>query len=92
MPTVGWIQETGWNRQSDAFPYRHDWKPEPMRCPLCTKSFIDRAELSIHLGVDHPLKLPILRIGGNVGFTAYIVRETYVLKDLEVYSATECRL
>lgn len=92
MPTVGWIQETGWNRHTDAFPLLHDWKPEPIQCPLCSKSFTDRAELTTHLGVDHPLKLPMLRIGGNIGFAGFTIREGAALKDLEIFSATECIL
>jgi hypothetical protein len=54
--------------------------------------FVDAAELSTHLGVDHPVKLPILRIGRLVGLNAYTVREMEMLKEVEVYSATECRL
>ncbi len=92
MPTVGWIQQTAWDRYSDAFPFQHDWKPEPIRCPLCNRSFLERAALSTHLGVDHPLKLPMLRIGGQVGFSAFLVREETALNDSEVFSATECRL
>jgi hypothetical protein len=55
-------------------------------------SFTDRAELASHLGVDHPLKLPLLRIGGSIGFSAFTIRENDVLKDLEIFSATECTL
>lgn len=92
MPTVGWIQESGWDRLSDAFPFQNNWKPEPIKCPLCARSFLERAELSTHLGVDHPLKLPMLRIGNRVGFSACVVREANALKDMEVFSATECLL
>src|ERR1035437_591341 len=92
MPTVGWIQETGWTRQTDAFPPVHDWKPDPTRCPLCPRMFVDSVELSTHLGVDHPVKLPILRIGRLVGLNAYTVREPEMLREVEAYSATECRL
>lgn len=54
--------------------------------------FVDAAELSTHLGIDHPVKLPILRIGRLVGLNAYTVREMEMLKEVEAYSATECRL
>ena len=92
MPTLGWIQDSASDRRTDAFPFQHDWKPEPIHCPLCALVFMDRAALSSHLGVEHPLKLPMLRIGGEVGFTKFTVREKCVLEDVEVFSTTACRL
>lgn len=88
MPTVGWIQETAWNRHSDAFPYEHDWKRAPVFCPICRRSFSDPASLSSHLGIDHPLALPMMRIGSEIGFTEFTVRDRQMLHDMEVLSTT----
>jgi hypothetical protein len=90
MPTVGWIQETTWNRHADAFPFTPDGKSEPVACPLCKRSFVDRAALSSHLGVDHPLKVPMLRIGTETGLTRFTVRDLTLLDDVEFFSTTTC--
>lgn len=86
MPTVGWIQEGDIDRISDAFPFKKE-KKQPVHCQLCGRSFFDDAALKTHLGVDHPLKQPILQIGREVG-TQFVVRDRAALSSIGLFHTT----
>lgn len=88
MPTVGWIQEGDIDRISDAFPFKK-LKKQPVHCQLCGRSFFDLDVLKTHLGVDHPLKQPILQIGREVG-TQFVVRDRSALSSVGVFHTTSC--
>jgi len=88
MPTVGWIQEGDIDRISDAFPFKKE-KKQPVLCLLCGRSFLDDAALKTHLGVDHPLKQPIIQVGREIG-TQFVVRERAALESVSLIHTTNC--
>lgn len=91
MPTVGWIQDSAHDRLTDSFPFVRQ-KPEPIACPLCGKAWADRTALLAHLGIDHPMRRPLLRVGTRVGLDGYELRTPFTPADIEVISATACRV
>jgi hypothetical protein len=92
MPTVGWILDSANDRRTDAWPFNHEEKPDPVVCPLCRREFAERSALSSHLGIDHPLRLPMLRLGRQLGLARYTIRDDVTLRDCETLSCTECRV
>jgi hypothetical protein len=90
MPTVGWIQEGDIDRMSDAFPFKKP-KKQPVHCQLCGKAFFDADALKTHLGVDHPLKQPIIQLGREVG-TQFVVRDPAALGSVTLFNTTDCTL
>jgi hypothetical protein len=89
MPTCDWIRESAIERHDDASPFYHT-KPDPVACPLCRIEFADRIELSSHLGISHPLKMPMLRLGRHLGLARYTIRDEVTLRDCETFSCTGC--
>jgi hypothetical protein len=90
MPTVGWIQESASDRYSDSVPYKKE-PPQPILCKLCGRSFFDLKVLNTHLGIDHPLKQPVMRIGREAG-TQFEVRDREALASMSLIHTETCTL
>jgi len=61
VPTYGYVHEAALDReyaQDDSVPRG----PTPVVCPECSAEFVSVAELSLHLGNEHPLTAPRLLI------------------------------
>lgn len=91
MPTVGWIQDSALDRITDAFPFSRV-TPEALKCPLCAKLFPGRAELLSHLGIEHPMQRPLLRVGSQAGLDRFELRSPFAAEDIEAVSCTACEV
>ena len=91
MPTVGWIQDSAFDRITDAFPFS-PVAPERTKCPLCVRTFADREEMLTHLGVEHPMERPLLRVGARTGLDRYELRSPFDVHDIEALSCTACEV
>jgi len=92
MPTPGWIQETAVERYL-AGTEQPLFEPDPsVPCPHCERLFFTADELSEHLGIDHPLSIPILLIGGMTAGKDNVVRQETQKGAFRILNCTSCTL
>src|ERR1051326_7734769 len=88
MPTVGWKLETAEERYWEHVPAP---TPEPaFLCPYCPERFMDGAKYQEHLGLDHPLELPAMIVGGGALLSEIIIRRPITARDVHIANATAC--
>lgn len=97
MPTCGWILERDTDRYfagvSRFAPATvAPTSPPVYTCPYCNVAFPSDDARRRHLGLDHPLDLPILEISGIPLPTRTVFRHTLREGDVNVHLATECRI
>lgn len=97
MATFGWILETAvdrWAEGTERFASVTDTAgPPPVyACPYCNAKFQSEETRRQHLGLDHPLNLPILEVGGSPLPTRMVFRHTLRESDVNVHLATQCRI
>lgn len=92
MPTLGWIQETAVERYLVGTE-QPLFDPNPsVPCPHCERLFFTVDELSEHLGIDHPLSIPIILIGVRTAGKDNVVRQKPEKGAFRVLNCTSCTL
>ena len=97
MPTCGWILETATDRWSENVANRFSFaaKPSPrpvFTCPYCGTKFRSEDERHKHLGLDHPLDLPMIEVAGTSVATRTVFRCALRSVDVCVHLATRGRI
>ena len=97
MPTCGWILETARDRYAEgverfARAFAAPAPPPVYACPYCDKKFASEEARRKHLGLDHPLDLPILEVAGVPLPTRTVFRHTLLEADVNIHLATQCRI
>ncbi len=67
-------------------------KPTVYACPYCDKKFKLGEARRRHLGLYHPLDLPLLEVSGVSLPTRSIFRHALKEADVNIYLATQCRI
>jgi hypothetical protein len=94
MPTVGWIQESAWDRllEARAGP-AHVFVPRiEFRCSWCQQAFATYEDLCIHTSRKHPLELPTLHLRGEPVLRDHVVRTRLETPDVQLVQCTLCEL
>lgn len=91
MPTFGWIQEDAIERFWEN-PYPPDKNDPPeFPCPYCSKVFTATDALHEHLGLAHPIDLPVLRLRSREIGTELVIRTEVDLADVQLLNCTHSR-
>ncbi len=97
MPTCGWILEDARDRYAEGV-LRFAQMGEPAstcvtyRCPYCGHESQSEVDRNRHVGLEHPLDLPVLQIGGAPVVKQSVFRKKLEPSEIRVHQATECRL
>jgi hypothetical protein len=90
MPTVGWIQETNIERYWE-HPYPPErYEPPAIPCGYCGRIFSSSDELGRHLGLDHPLSIPILHVRAQPAASELSIRTPVQPNDIALLNCTAC--
>ena len=92
MPTVGWIQEDAIERfwENPYPPERHE--PPAIPCPYCQRLFPSSDDLFQHLGLDHPLDIPVLQVQSQSVQTEFAIRTPLDAADISLLNCTACEV
>jgi hypothetical protein len=92
MPTVGWIQETNIERFWEN-PYPPE-RIEPPRfpCDYCSCVFPSLEDLDRHLGIEHPLSIPVLHVRAQPAASNFSIRTTFHPNDVAILNCTACEI
>jgi hypothetical protein len=92
MPTVGWIQEDANDRFLEGRYPPEQQEPPVIPCPYCHRTFPASDELFIHLGLDHPLDIPVMQVQSQPVLTEFAVRAVLDAADFALLNSTSCEL
>lgn len=93
MPTVGWVLETNEERITDAFHCAFvPPQPEPVECPLCRVMLLGANALEAHLALEHPVRRPLLRVGGLLNAVRLRVNSSATLQDVAALNCTSLEI
>ncbi len=90
MPTVGWIQETNIERfwENPYPPERNE--PPKFPCDYCARVFPSLEDLDRHLGIGHPLSIPLLHVRAQPAVSDFSIRTTFQPNDVVILNCTAC--
>ena len=92
MPTVGWIQETNIERYWE-HPYPPErYGPPEIPCGFCGRVFSSSDQLERHLGLDHPVSIPVLYIGAQQAGPELSIRTPVQSDDIALLNCTACEI
>jgi hypothetical protein len=92
MPTVGWIYEDAVERfgENPYPPERNEHRDVSCPYPGCERHFKNLDDLLQHLGLDHPLNIPVLQIHSRTMLTEFSVRVAFNASDFTLLNCTAC--
>ncbi len=94
MPTVGWIIEGAVERIEESRDSLEGNRHPIIACPYpgCQRQFENSDELSQHLGLEHPLNIPILQIRSHSMPSEFTVRSSFNPSDVTLLNCTACEV
>lgn len=92
MPTLGWIQETAVERYLTGTEQPLVDPNPSVPCPHCDRLFFTVDDLSEHLGIDHPLSIPIILIGSRTAGKENVVRQKAQKGFFRLLNCTSCAI
>ena len=92
MPTLGWILEEAVERfWENPYPPEHSEAPA-IPCPYCQRHFTSSGELFDHLGLDHPLGIPVLLVQAQPMPSEFSVRAVLEAADFSALNCTSSEI
>lgn len=94
MPTVGWIFEDAVERIGESLDALESNRHPVVACPYpgCGRQFKNSDELSQHLGLEHPLNIPVLQIQSHSMPSEFSVRAPFSHGDVALLNCTACEI
>jgi hypothetical protein len=92
MPTVGWILEDAVERfWENPYPPEHYVAPA-IPCPYCQRHFTSSCELFDHLGLNHPLGIPVLMVQSQTMPSEFSIRTVLEAADISALNCTSSEI
>lgn len=94
MPTVGWIFEDAAERIGESLDSLEGDRHPVVACPYagCGRQFENSDELLQHLGLEHPLNIPVLQIQSHTMPSEFSVRSAFSASDVALLNCTACEV
>jgi hypothetical protein len=94
MPTVGWIFEDAVERIGESLDSLESDRHPVVACPYpgCGRQFKSSDELLQHLGLEHPVNIPVLQIQSRSMPSEFSVRAPFSPGDVALLNCTTCEV
>lgn len=92
MPTTGWILESAQDRYLEGTVWTAPVYVPNLPCPFCDRRFPSQESLLAHLGIEHPVSIPVLMLAGNPLGREFVVRQTPEPAHFLLCNCTACRV